>query len=203
MLNFRDTNNCLRAKFHVKRFDVAPFTGWLYPSHRSDLYDVMNEMGCYKKGVEVGVNVARNALDMLMRIKDLHLTCIDPWEKYGRHTQEKIDSCYEKAKNKLTPFLSDQVKIIRKKSMDALMDIPDKSVDFIYVDGLHDFDSIITDLVFWARKVRHNGIIAGHDYYQFYKGGVVTAVDAYTKAHNIHEWYITREEKASWFWVKK
>jgi hypothetical protein len=60
----------------------------------------------------------------------------------------------------------------------------------------------MSDLIFWAKKVRPGGLIIGHDYYPFFRAGVMTAVDAYVKAHNIHDWYVTREKEPSWFWVK-
>jgi hypothetical protein len=86
--------------------------------------------------------------------------------------------------------------------MKAVLKVKDTSLDFIYVDGFHDFDWIMPDLIFWAQKVRPGGIIAGHDYYPFFRAGVMTAVDTYVKAHNIRDWYVTREKEPSWFWVK-
>jgi len=58
------------------------------------------------------------------------------------------------------------------------------------------------DIITWSRKVRSGGIVSGHDYYRFRNAGVVPAVDVYTHAHGIHEWVITDEREASWFWVK-
>lgn len=204
MLDYKRVNHELRNKFRVKRGDVPPYIGWLRPSVRRDLYDVMNDMGHFKIGAEIGVNVATNARIMLNRINGLHLTCVDPWEAYGKHNQAKIDALYDRAMDKLKRFRNNErVTIIRKRSMDALNDIPDKSLDFVYIDGLHYFNWVMPDIIFWAEKVRKHGIVAGHDYYQFYRGGVTTAVDAYTKAHHITDWYITREMHPTWFWVKQ
>jgi hypothetical protein len=86
--------------------------------------------------------------------------------------------------------------------MEALPLIPDNSLDFVYIDGRHEFDFVIQDIIGWSAKVRPGGIVAGHDYYNFYQGGIILAVDAYTRAHNISLWYITKEEQPSFFWVK-
>lgn len=200
MLTGKEVHKVLKEKFRIKRRDIPPFTGWLKPSNRTDLYDAMNEMGCFKEGCEVGVAQATNAKDMLDRIDGLNLWCIDPWTKYSNWTQEKMDARYMRTLKKLEPY-GDQTTVIRKTSMAAVSQFKDGSLDYIYLDGFHDFDWIMSDLIFWVPKVRSGGIIAGHDYYPFYRGGVMTAVDAYTKAHNITQWYLTREQEASFFWV--
>jgi len=202
MLIKKEVDRALRDKFRIKPRDIPPFTGWKKPSGREDLYDTMNDMGCFTNGAEIGVATGVNAHEMLTRIDGLHLYCVDPWTKYSNWKQEKMDSRYNRTLKRLKRF-ADTVSIIKKESMDALLEIPDKSLDFVYIDGFHDFDWVMPDIIFWSKKVRSAGIVAGHDYYPFYKAGVITAVDAYTKAHNITEWYVTRERHSSWFWVKK
>lgn len=49
----------------------------------------------------------------------------------------------------------------------------DRSVDFVFIDAGHDYESVKKDILAWLPKVK--GVIAGHDY-PAYKG-VVTAVD--------------------------
>lgn len=199
----KEVDQILRKVFHVKgRQNIPPFTGWKKPNGREDLYDAMNLAGCFTKGAEVGVSVGRNASQMLARIDNLHLICIDPWSPYHRWKQHKMDRAYARAMKRLAKF-GDRVTVIRKESMEALEDVADGSLDFVYIDGFHDFDWVMPDLIFWAKKVRSCGIIAGHDYYAFYRGGVMTAVNAYVKAHNVTEWYVTEGPEPSWFWVKK
>jgi hypothetical protein len=73
----------------------------------------------------------------------------------------------------------------------------------VYIDANHDFDSVMMDLILWSRKVRSGGIVAGHDYDRSHMKGVVPAVDAYTKAHGIQEWFITDQKReASFIWMK-
>ena len=87
--------------------------------------------------------------------------------------------------------------------MDAARTLPDESLDFVYIDANHDFDHCMEDLIAWSRKVRSGGIVAGHDYDRPHRKGVVPAVDAYTKAHRIQEWFLTDQKReASYMWVK-
>jgi hypothetical protein len=38
------------------------------------------------------------------------------------------------------------------------------SVDFIFLDGSHDFDSVCNDIEIWLPKLKPGGMIGGHDY---------------------------------------
>ena len=40
----------------------------------------------------------------------------------------------------------------------------DDSIDFIYIDGRHDYESIKLDLELYLPKLKNGGIIGGHDY---------------------------------------
>ena len=200
----KEVDAALRQMFRVKRGDIPPFTGWKKPSTRQDLYIVMEDMGCFKNGVEVGVARGKNAHVMLNTIKGLNLVCVDPWTPYSNWGQHEMNKRYELTVRRLRPYIkTNQVHIGREESMDAVRKVKNGSLDFVYIDGFHDFDWVMPDLIFWAQKVRRHGIVAGHDYYPFFRAGVMFAVDAYTRAHNINDWYVTREKEPTWFWVKQ
>jgi hypothetical protein len=111
-----------------------------------------------------------------------------------------MDKRYNKCVRRCAPY-GGRIDIIRKRSLDHVKDVPDGSLDWVYLDGFHEFDWIMQDIINWVPKVRKGGIVAGHDYYPFYRSGVIEAVDVYVKTHNIHEWYLTRERHSSFFWV--
>jgi len=197
----READEFIKSTFRVKRRDTLPYTGWL-KSTRRDLAQLYNQLG-YKFGAEVGVQRGHHAKTLFRNIKGLKLICVDPWTAYNRVSQERVDNIFESCKTRLKRF---DVEYMKMTSMDAVKLIPDRSLDFVYIDGLHEFDSVMRDLICWSRKVRFGGIVAGHDYYIFYQGGIVPAVNAYTRAHNINDWYITTGDSdgyPSWFWVQK
>lgn len=191
----------IRKYFRVKKNDNLPYVGWLN-STRENIYDFMGQVGGYKLGAEIGVQDGKNAKQMFNRIPGLHLICIDPWHGFSQTTTEtKAERHYKKCL-KVLDGCDTEYKIMT--SMEAVKDIPDGSLDFVYIDGLHFFDYVMNDIIAWVPKVRKGGIVAGHDYFDFYQFGVVEAVRAYTMAHNVRDWYITRAEKySSWFWVNK
>ena len=54
---------------------------------------------------------------------------------------------------------------IRKKSMEAVRDFQDRSLDAVYIDGEHDEESVREDIKEWRKKVKFGGYLMGHDYY--------------------------------------
>jgi len=195
-----DVRKAIWKKFHVKRNDTLPFSGW-WNSTRQTLDELLAEVG-FNYGCEVGVCKGQHARVLLKLNKNLKMILVDPWGPYERLSQEKADARYEICKNNLKNF-EDRITYIRMESMDAVSQIEDGSLDFVYIDGLHTFDAVMLDIIFWTKKVRSGGIVAGHDYYAFYQTGIIDAVNTYTKAHNINEWYITRDKEATWFWIQK
>lgn len=157
----------------------------------------------FKRGAEIGVQEGVYSENICKDMPDVELLCIDPWwtkdTRAAKHGATKQEEFYETTKAKLAPY---NVTIIRKPSMEALQDIPDGSLDFVYIDGCHEFDYVMTDIIWWSTKVRKDGIVAGHDYYHFKEAGVVRAVDFYTYMHGIHEWYVTANNTPSFFWAK-
>lgn len=184
-------------KFKITGGDTLPFKS--YRGTRGTLGELMNEFG-YKTGAEIGVFKGEYSRFLCGVIPGLKLKCIDPWTAFGGQSTESMENCYQRACRRLRHF---NVEIIRKPSLEAVKDVPDGSLDFIYIDEMHEFDPVILDLIYWSKKVRIEGMIAGHDYsYHYYKYGVIPAVDAYTRAHNVARWYITNERDPSFFWVK-
>lgn len=71
------------------------------------------------------------------------------------------------------------IRHINKKSCDAVVDICDDSIDILYVDGSHEYDEVKQDLLDYYPKVKHGGVIGGHDYNPKGFPGVVQAVDEF------------------------
>lgn len=193
-----DVNRHLRRRFGVHRGDTLPFK--TRRCSRVTLAQAMAELG-YKTGVEVGVQKGLYSEVLCKSIPGLKLKCVDPWAPYHVVSQRQQNLLFHYAKKRLIPY---GVEFIRKTSMDAVRDVPDASLDFAYIDGMHEFDFVMMDIIEWSKKVRPGGIVAGHDYSNlYYQYGVVNAVNAYTLAHNISQWYITRDdEHPSYFWVR-
>jgi len=166
---------------------------------RQALARMIADLG-YREGVEIGTLRGDSAVMFLEQAPKLHLTCVDPYARYNaRHSQESQDEIFVEATKRLRPYNAD---IVREFSMDAVESFEDGSIDFVNIDGNHEFDPVMQDLICWARKVRRGGLIMLHDYCTLWWGGIVRAVDAYTMAHRVDPWYVTRDHLPTAFWRK-
>ena len=201
MDSYQEINRRIRRIFKIRNQPIAPFMGG-YKSSRLDLAKLFNTFG-YKVGAEIGVAKGLYSRELCKAIDGLKLFLVDPWAAYDQPSisDERAKARYEYCLGRLKSF---NVEYMIMTSMEAVKSFDDNSLDFVYIDGLHTFDAVMSDLIFWSTKVRPGGIIAGHDYYEFYQGGVIQAVNAYTRAHNIGDWYLTTaEQHPTWFWVQK
>ncbi|CAJ1379483.1 unnamed protein product [Effrenium voratum] len=65
---------------------------------------------------------------------------------------------------------SPQVGIHAAASVDASRRIVAASLDLVFVDGAHDYESVLQDLKAWWPKLRAGGIMAGHDFSMSFPG---------------------------------
>jgi hypothetical protein len=142
------------------------------------------------KGAEIGVFAGDLSMRLLQRA-DLHLVMVDPWsgdgvdmiDKQDFHadlTQKQQDAYYQMAKNR-TVFAGERVKIIRMPSLEAVKEIPDGYLDFVFIDADHAYESVKADIRAWVPKLRPGGLLCGHDYANdgFPHFGVTQAVDEF------------------------
>jgi SAM-dependent methyltransferase len=64
--------------------------------------------------------------------------------------------------SRLAPY--DNVSKVKMTSRSAASIVPDRSVDFVYIDALHTYRSVTADIALWLPKLKPTGVIAGHDY---------------------------------------
>ena len=192
-----DISEKIWKRFKIYENDNLPFRG--NAGTRNDLAKIMGESG-FKTGAEIEVCEGLYSEILCSSIPDLKLLCVDPWCAYDNISANFAKKRYDDAIERLGKY---NVEFIKKTSMEAVKDVPNESLDFVYIDGNHDFNYVVMDIIEWGKRIKKGGIIAGHDYYHFFRAGVVTAVDAYTRAHNIYPWYLTREREPSWFWIKQ
>lgn len=76
----------------------------------------------------------------------------------------------------LWDFLFDKSAVYMKmRSVDAARFIVDGSLDLVFIDADHSYESCKEDILVWLPKVRKGGVICGHDY--GWDPGVAQAVD--------------------------
>lgn len=114
---------------------------------------------------------------------------IDPWQNgYDdsdaasfQHPMSTIEDQF----NKLCEKYSNIVKIKDKSSLVAGQFV-DKSVDVVYIDGIHTYQGCRDDIELYKNKVKTGGLLCGHDYQSRFPG-VIRAVDEFRKPDKIFE----------------
>lgn len=68
------------------------------------------------------------------------------------------------------------VNILAMDSAEAAARMADRTLDFVFIDASHDYESVKIDIMAWRPKLKAAGLLAGDDYVPGWPG-VVRAVD--------------------------
>jgi hypothetical protein len=128
------------------------------------------EIGTWK-----GQSSAFLAVEIINSGKKIRLDCIDnftgsviePGQMYDPDNQ--AGRLLEVFHKNMEP-VSGHYTAIRGDSADTASFYEDESLDFVFIDASHDYESFKKDLTSWFPKVKIGGLIAGHDYADAYQG---------------------------------
>lgn len=129
--------------------------------------------------VEVGSWKGKSSVAMAVEIinsgKQICFDCVDPWydrtendseeyfKNYNTGYHDVVDSLYETFLKNIEP-VKDFINPLRMTSMEAVELYEDESLDFVFLDGNHEFEYINDDIEKWLPKIKYGGVLAGHDY---------------------------------------
>lgn len=149
-------------------------------------------------GVEIGVSIGQNAESILETLNIHKLFLVDPYIPFtqGGTARTVYASYHAVAKERLVRF-KDKTVFIQKTSIDAVDDIPN-DLDFVYIDGNHDYSFIKDDIKHYYPKVRIGGVIGGHDFDRYWLG-VKKAVAEFVHANDL----TLHTEISDWWVIKK
>lgn len=152
-------------------------------------------------GVELGVEdgIYSVEINSFLNMKELYL--IDVW---GEYIQEGIIWNYEHLYwNVKLKFQNNQnVKIIKGDSIEIVSQFKNNILDFVYIDGNHQYEFVKKDINVWYQKIKIGGYICGHDYTLQWKG-VMQAVDEFAKEHNLKFNFKQDDEISTDWWIEK
>jgi len=127
------------------------------------------------KFVEIGSWMGQSAVVLCHRLqdigKDAEITCVDTFQGeqnqpahleivagMGGSTRWKFDENIKAA------GVADMISVIQSDSAAAASHFEDGSLDGVFIDAAHDYNSVVKDVAAWFPKVKPGGIFAGHDY---------------------------------------
>jgi len=151
----------LIIKFLGPKFIQRPVFAIRIPDIPRPMVEAVKEKFGRKKllGIEIGVAYGENAENILslLNIKKLYL--IDPYQPYTDPKCQDPRKILPQVKKSLA---RNNTVFIIKKSSEAINDVPE--VDFVYIDGNHNYEFVKQDIELYYDKVRPGGIIGGHDF---------------------------------------
>lgn len=134
----------------------------------------------YKNGAEIGVKSGGTTIRLLRRIPELRMVAVDLWEpqehdqqgpdpnnpkSYAGHGWDH-DRSEKRFRTRGKQFVKEgRLQIIKgnSRSQEVLDQVPDGSLDFVFIDADHTKDGCLQDIRNWRPKVRPGGMISGHD----------------------------------------
>lgn len=154
--------------------------------------------------VEIGAWLGRSTAFMAVEIansrKAIDFVVIDTWqgsadESYHQQVVAQHGGSIHGRfmENMRAGGVAGYIRTLVMSSQRALGEFPDDSLDFVFIDAAHDFESVRADIAMWRRKVRPGGMLAGHDIeWQGLRQAVQDALP----------WTEVGERRSSWYWIK-
>jgi cephalosporin hydroxylase len=108
---------------------------------------------------EIGSYAGESAEMFAKHFGEVH--CVDPWEGLQFHVpgDDEVEQEFDRRARSLS-----NVKKHKGRSVLVSKTVPDRSLDFVYIDADHSFSAVIDDLAAWWPKVKIGGSIGGHDF---------------------------------------
>ncbi len=155
--------------------------------------------------IEIGTDRGYNAKDILKRLNVRRIYLIDPYEEYGDYlnseenkTKKHLSNAEKVAKKGLSKY-KNKVIWIKNFSDNAIKKIKEK-VDFVYVDGNHEYEYVKRDIKNYWPLIKKGGILAGHDItHDKFNRNIFRAIKEFSDKAKIIP-YISRTD---WWIVKK
>lgn len=142
-----------------------------------------------KTFVEVGCKEGRTTGFVLANCPDIiRVIAIDPWIKQEasadptRETYEAWD--FDKIERTFWENVGEHKKrcVMARATSEFASDnfsrySLEPKVDVVFIDALHDYDSVMQDISLWWPKVREGGFICGHDFQHKFPGVMRAVAD--------------------------
>lgn len=143
--------------------------------------------------VEIGVAGGFNAQANLKLLNLRKYYLVDPLTPYVDQVGKPSDfsGCVNKLKKLERKYKS--VVFLRQTSKEAAVVIQEP-LDFVYLDGNHEYEYVLEDIDLWWPKVAPGGVLAGHDFTAGCPGTIRAVVERF--GWNFHsqgwDWWVQK-----------
>jgi hypothetical protein len=125
----------------------------------------------WTSGAEIGVFKGACLFRLLENCRNLKMIGVDQWknlpssnvdgsETYGRYDMPVIGLDVLARAKQYGP----RCIILQGDTVAMAANVPNRSLDFVFIDATHTYDGVMRDLNAWIPKVRDTGMVMGHDH---------------------------------------
>jgi hypothetical protein len=151
---------------------------------------------------EIGVDRGMNSESIMRTLNVQTLFAIDPYRPYFQRgspvltSSASAEAARVEAARRLAPF-GKKIKFMYETSGKAASSIPN-GLDFVYVDGNHQYESVKQDIELYYPKLSPDGIIGGHDFSSNFLD-VIRAVTEFAASRKLqlmvepYDWWLSRD----------
>lgn len=151
---------------------------------------IINENN-FKKCAEIGIGYGLHAREILDNTNIEKLYLIDPLEYYPNDEFANdiiknggFEVLLKNIRTHLKPHET-RYTLYRTPSISITSEqIPDESLDAVFIDGDHSFGAVYCDLQFWWNKLKKGGWMLGDDYSSCHPG-VPKAVNKFSQTYGV------------------
>jgi predicted O-methyltransferase YrrM len=140
--------------------------------------------------VEVGSWLGKSTVYLATQFKAfgkrVRIDAVDTWDGgQDQQLQARVvalggaEAVYQQFRKNVLDAHAFDITPVRSLSVEAASQYADESLDLVFLDADHTYESVLADLQAWYPKVKPGGLIAGHDFvfdHPVSKAGVVRAV---------------------------
>jgi hypothetical protein len=146
------------------------------------------EVGCWK-----GRSSAFLGVEILKSGKKVTLHCVDHFlgsDEEVHQLDVELPSLFKLFSRNMQPCVDAglDLHVHTLSSVDAAAQFKDGSVDFVWLDAGHDYDSVRRDIEAWLPKIKPGGMIGGDDYPMEGVGQAVVDVLGPVNLHVENHW---------------
>jgi cephalosporin hydroxylase len=121
-----------------------------------DLCEYIKAAGCPRIIMyEIGSAAGESAEVFARYFSIVH--CVDPWPK--PEPTDNVESSFDER-----AALAGNIVKHKALSLKVAPTVADGSLDFVYIDGDHNYEAVVADMQAWLPKVRAGSFLGGHDY---------------------------------------
>jgi glycosyltransferase involved in cell wall biosynthesis len=171
--------------------------GWMTFPELTFLYETAKKQ---KIIIEVGSWKGRSTHALLSGCKDGMVYAVDTWKGSEDIRDDTSWMAEREDVFKVFQFNTrgfDNLKIVRKKSVEAAKDFENGMADMIFIDAGHDYKSVKEDIEAWLPKLKKGGLFCGHDYIVSWMSVIEAVDEKFGKPDNIADtiWQIDFSKK--------